>query len=91
MKQKCLNCGLIFYPTKNNYVGYPDCWHTENVFKDMDSSPYRVFHSRWCMDQFLSKHSDIIIPIFKQIKESEDINNARTRENQAECEQATSP
>jgi hypothetical protein len=43
------------------------------------------------MDQFLSKHSDILIPIFKQIKESEDINNARTRENQAERKQAPSP
>ena len=43
------------------------------------------------MDNFLAKHSDIIIPIFKQIKESEDINNARTRENQAKCEQAASP
>ena len=87
MNQKCLNCGLIFYPTKNNYVGYPYYWHRE---KDTDSSPDRVFHSRWCMDQFLSKHRDIIIPIFKQIKESEAI-NARIRENKAECEQATSP
>ena len=88
MKQKCLNCGLVFYPTKDNYVGYPYSWYRQ---KDMDSSPYRVFHSRWCMDQFLNKHRDIIIPIFKQIKESEDINNARTRENQAERKQATSP
>ena len=88
MKQKCMNCGLVFYPTKNNYVGYPYYWHRE---KDMDSSPDRVFHSRWCMDQFLSKHRDIITPIFKQIKESEDINNARTRENQVERKQAPSP
>ena len=87
MKQKCMNCGLVFYPTKDNYVGYPYSWHRQ---KDMDSSPYRVFHSRWCMDEFLAKHSDIIIPIFKQIKESEAI-NARIRENKAECEQATSP
>ena len=79
MKQKCLNCGLIFYPTKNNYVGYPYYWDRE---KDMDSPPYRVFHSRWCMDQFLSKHRDIITPILKQIKESEAI-NARIRENTA--------
>ena len=88
MKQKCMNCGLVFYPTKNNYVGYPYIWHRD---KDIDSSPARTFHSRYCMDQFLSKHSDILIPIFKQIKESEDINNARTRENQAERKQATSP
>jgi len=89
MKQKCIECGLVFYPTKNNYVGYPYFYYKER--ERMDSSPYRVFHSRWCMDQFLSKHSDILIPIFKQIKESEDINNARTRENQAERKQAPSP
>jgi hypothetical protein len=34
------------------------------------------------MGYFFSKHSDIIIPIFKQIKESEAI-NARIRENKA--------
>ena len=90
MKQKCMNCGLVFYPTKNNYVGYPYYWHRE---KDMYSSPDRVlvFCTRNCMDNFLAKHSDIIIPIFKQIKESEDINNARTRENQVERKQAPSP
>ena len=88
MKQKCMNCGLVFYPTKDNYVGYPYYWHNEN---DMDRSPDRVFHSRWCMDHFLSKHRDIITPIFKQIKESEDINNARTGENQVERKQAPSP
>ena len=87
MKRKCITCDKVYYPTKNNYVGYPYYWHRE---KDMDSSPDRVFHSRWCMDQFLSKPRDIIIPIFKQIKESEAI-NARIRENKAECEQATSP
>ena len=68
MKQKCIECGLVFYPTKNNYVGYPYIWHRD---KDIDSSPARTFHSRYCMDQFLSKHSDILIPIFKQIKERE--------------------
>ncbi len=87
MKQKCMNCGLVFYPTKDNYVGYPYSWPWH---RQIDCSD-RVFHSRSCMDNFLAKHSDIIIPIFKQIKESEDINNARTRENQAERKQATSP
>ena len=66
-----------FYPTKNNYVGYPYI----GIEKNTDSSP-DDFHSRWCMDQFLSKHRDIITPIFKQIKESEAI-NARIRENTA--------
>ena len=86
MKQKCVNCDKVFYPTKDNYVGYPWIWHRQRADCEHD----RVFCTRSCMDQFLSKHSDIIIPIFKQIKESEAI-NARTRENQVERKQAPSP
>ena len=90
MKQKCTNCDKVFYPTKNNYVGYPWIWHSHRD-QSIDWSHNRIFCTNTCMGYFFSKHSDIIIPIFKQIKESEDINNARTRENQAECEQAASP
>ena len=90
MKRKCITCDKVYYPTKNNYVGYPYFWHIERAIS-IDRSHDRVFCTRNCMDNFLAKHSDIIIPIFKQIKESEDINNARIRKNKVECEQATSP
>ena len=89
MKQKCTNCDKVFYPTKNNYVGYPWIWHSHR--SDIDWSHSRIFCTNSCMGEFISKHNDIILQFFKQIKESEDINNARTRENQAECEQAASP
>jgi Zn-finger protein len=85
MKQSCIQCGKIFYPTNKNFLGYPQGSYFEH------KQEYKVFHSRSCMDRFLVKHEDVLIPIFKQIKESEDINNARTRENQAEREQAPSP
>ena len=41
------------------------------------------------MESFLCKHTDILTPIYKQIKEREG-NNARTRENQTELAEAPS-
>ena len=87
MKQRCIQCGKIFYPTNKNFLGYPQGSYSDFEHKQ----EYKVFHSRYCMDRFLVKHEDVLIPIFKQIKESEDINNARTRENQVERKQAPSP
>ena len=84
MKQRCIECGKIFYVTDDNMTGYPQ------AFYDNHKNEYKIFHSRGCMDRFLMKHADVLTPIFKQIKESEAI-NARTRENQAERKQATSP
>ena len=26
MKQYCLNCNKVFYPTENNWIGYPQYW-----------------------------------------------------------------
>ena len=56
--------------TKNNYVGYPYFWHIERAIS-IDRSHDRVFCTRSCMDQFLSKHSDILIPIFFDLSSNE--------------------
>ena len=79
MKRKCITCDKVYYPTKNNYVGYPYFWHIERAIS-IDRSHDRVFCTRNCMDNFLAKHSDSIIPIFNEIKERE--NNHDNRENQ---------
>ena len=76
MKQKCIQCDKVYYPTNNNFVGYPQTW---GVALDCNN---RIFCTRGCMEYFIKNHEDIIIPIFKQIKESEAI-NARIRENKA--------
>ena len=94
MKQICLNCDKTFYPTENNYIGYPfdsDSWSYEEqrYIRGDNHLTQRVFHSRGCMEEFLSKHTDVLTPIYKQIKVREG-NNARTRENQTELAQATS-
>ena len=94
MKKYCLTCDKVFYPTDNNYIGYPSstgCWNEEEERWTWTENPThdRVFHSRGCMESFLCKHTDILTPIYKQIKEREG-NNARTRENQTELAETTS-
>jgi len=79
MKQFCLVCDEVFYPTNKNYIGYPYLWKRERGIK-IDCSHDRVFCTKNCMDIFLATHSDFLIPIFKQIKERE--NNHDNRENQ---------
>ena len=94
MKQFCLTCDKVFYPTDNNYIGYPfknGHWDHElsrYIFSETDTLS-RVFHSRGCMEKFLCEHTEILTPIYKQIKEREG-NNARTRENQTELAETTS-
>ena len=94
MKQYCLTCDKVFYPTDNNYIGYPyknGHWSAEEQrYIWADNPTYnRVFHSRGCMESFMCKHTDILTPIYKQIKEREG-NNARTRENQTELAETSS-
>ena len=92
MKQFCLTCDKVFYPTDNNYIGYPSNYsewsEEEQRYVRADKTHNRVFHSRSCMESFLCKHTDILTPIYKQIKEREG-NNARTREDQTELAEAT--
>ena len=94
MKQFCLTCDKVFYPTDNNYIGYPyrnGHWSEEEqryVFAE-NQTYNRVFHSRGCMEEFLCEHTDILTPIYKQLKERE-ANNARTREDQTERTEAPS-
>ena len=85
MKQICLNCDKTFYVSEGNYRGYPQCWggYYDNELQ------IKVFHSRGCMDNFLTKNANVLTPIFKQIKEREG-NNARTREDQTELTEAPS-
>jgi len=85
MKKFCLECNKVFYPTENNYIGYPfkgGYWDAELGRYNFSESPptSRIFHSRHCMDSFISQRADILTPIFKQIKERE--NNHDNRENQ---------
>ena len=83
MKQICINCYKTFYPTENNWIGYPQAW-------PYNQEPHiKIFHSRSCMDNFLTKNANVLTPIFKQIKEREG-NNARTREDQTELAEAPS-
>ena len=94
MKQICLNCDKTFYPTENNWIGYPyasGSWSSEEqrYIHINNHLTQRVFHSRGCMEEFLCKYTDVLTPIYKQLKEREG-NNARTREDQTELAQATS-
>ena len=94
MKQFCLTCDKVFYPTDNNFIGYPfknGHWDHElsrYIFSETNVSS-RVFHSRSCMDNFITKNANVLTPIYKQLKERE-ANNARTRENQTELAETTS-
>ena len=94
MKQYCLTCDKVFYPTDDNYIGYPfrnGHWSEEEqrYIVAKNTLYNRVFHSRGCMEEFMCKHTDILTPIYKQIKEREG-NNARTREDQTELAEAPS-
>ena len=94
MKQFCLTCDKVFYPTDNNYIGYPyrnGHWSEEEQRYVFAENPTynRVFHARGCMEEFLCKHTDILTPIYKQLKERE-ADNARTREDQTELAETTS-
>ena len=96
MKQFCLNCDKVFYPTRNNGLGYPYYWGgywANEQQRYVHDTPVitienKVFHSRSCQDEYLAKHINYLTPIFKQLKEREG-NNARTREDQTELAQAT--
>ena len=76
MKKFCLVCNEVFYPTENNYIGYPfkgGYWDNalgRYIFSKTNVHN-RVFHSRECMDKFIYEHADILTPIFNQIKERE--------------------
>ena len=94
MKQICLNCDKTFYPTENNWIGYPyasGSWSSEEqrYIHINNHLTQRVFHSRGCMEEFLCKYTDVLTPIYKQLKEREG-NNARSREDQTDLAQATS-
>ena len=94
MKQICLNCDKTFYPTENNRNGYPydsGSWSSEEqrYIRGDNHLTQRGFHSRGGMEEFLSKHTDVLTPIYKQLKEREG-NNARSRKDQTELAQATS-
>lgn len=52
MKQKCRNCNKIFYPTENNYIGYPYAYRS-NEEKPEET---RLFHSRGCWENFVNKN-----------------------------------
>ena len=85
MKQICLNCDKTFYPTENNWIGYPyasGSWSSEEqrYIHINNHLTQRVFHSRGCMEEFLCKYTDVLTPIY----------NARSREDQTERAQATS-
>ena len=88
MKQVCINCNKVFYPTKNNYVGYPQSYsgyfnNDENRWISLDTNiESKVFHSRHCQDQFLSKHGDYLSRIFRDLKqnEREETNDQNTNE-----------
>ena len=77
MKQICVNCNKVFYPTKNNYVGYPQAssgyWdHGEDRWINVESDTNaKVFHSRWCQDQFLNRHGTYLTRIFRDLKTNE--------------------
>ena len=79
MKQFCLTCDKVFYPTEKNWRSYPQYrggyWDNEqqryiphNVEIPLEN---KVFHSRGCMDQFLTIHTNYLTSIFKQLKERE--------------------
>ena len=94
MKQFCITCDKVFYPTDDNYIGYPfrnGHWSEEEQRYVHATNPThnRIFHSRGCMEEFLCEHTEILTPIYKQIKEREG-NNARTREDQTELTEAPS-
>ena len=50
MKMHCKNCGIKFYPSENNYVGYPYTWHNRAP------AHTRVFHSRGCWEEWTAKN-----------------------------------
>ena len=63
MKQICVNCDKVFYPTKNNYVGYPQSYsgyfnNDENRWISLDTkhSIRKILHRRMISN-----------PIFKDV------------------------
>ena len=88
MKQTCVNCDKVFYPTDNNYIGYPQSYRGYWNYEDdrwisIDSNiENKVFHSRHCQDEFLSKHGDYLSRIFRDLKqnEREETNDQNTNE-----------
>lgn len=50
MKMHCKNCGIKFYPSDKNYIGYPYTWHNRAP------AHTRVFHSRGCWEEWTAKN-----------------------------------
>ena len=76
MKQICVNCDKVFYPTKNNYIGYPQSysgyWDNEHEWISVERDiGIKVFHSRYCQDEFLTKHGNYLSRIFRELKQNE--------------------
>ena len=55
MKMHCKNCGIKFYPSENNYVGYP-----YGGWRNKGQAHTRVFHSRGCWENWHKDHRDDI-------------------------------
>ena len=53
MKMHCKNCGVKFYPSDNNYVGYP-----YGGWRNKGQAHTRVFHSRGCWEDWTSKNQE---------------------------------
>ena len=51
MKMHCKNCGIKFYPSEKNYIGYPF-----GTYYNKAPAHTRVFHSRWCWEQWTGKN-----------------------------------
>tara|TARA_B100001057_G_C22732665_1_gene904466 strand:+ start:750 stop:977 length:228 start_codon:yes stop_codon:yes gene_type:complete len=51
MKMFCKNCGVKFYPTDNNFVGYPF-----GTYRNKAPAHFRQFHSRDCWEEWTAKN-----------------------------------
>ncbi len=52
MKMHCKNCGIKFYPSDKNYIGYP-----LGSYYNKAPAHMRQFHSRWCWENWTGKIS----------------------------------
>ena len=52
MRMYCKNCGKKFYPTDDGWVGYPQ----GTGWRDRLSAERRVFHSRYCWEDWTNKN-----------------------------------
>ena len=51
MKMHCKNCGIKFYPSEKNYIGYP-----LGSYYNKAPAHMRQFHSRWCWENWTGKN-----------------------------------